>query len=56
LFSSQREAGEAAGFPRAVAAQRWADIESGRIANITLGTLARIAKALDEKPGDLLKP
>jgi DNA-binding Xre family transcriptional regulator len=34
---------------------RWNDIERGRRPNISLKTLARIARALDLNPKDLLK-
>lgn len=45
-------AAKLAGLPDA---SRWNKIEKGLVPNITLATLEAIAKALQVKPGDLLK-
>ena len=34
---------------------RWSEVESGRLTNITMDTLSKIAKALGVKAKDLLK-
>jgi transcriptional regulator with XRE-family HTH domain len=49
---SQAEAATLAGLS---AAARWSEVESGRLSNITLDTLAKMAKALGVKAKDLLK-
>lgn len=61
-FGKIRTLREAAGLNQEQAAKkagigsksRWADIESGARANITIDTLDRIAAALDVEPADLL--
>ena len=52
LGLSQHEAARRAGL---TGRQRWHNIESGRNANVTVGTLDRIAKALDCDPRELIK-
>ena len=51
LGLSQQEAAARAGL---TGRQRWHNIESGRNANVTLTTLARIAAALECDPRDLI--
>src|SRR5438094_505298 len=51
---SQEEAAKRAGIRGGKA--RWANIETGRRANITMDTLARIAAALECDPTELLSP
>lgn len=49
---SQAEAATLAGLS---GRSRWSEIESGRLSNVTLETLEKIAKALGVKAKDLLK-
>jgi transcriptional regulator with XRE-family HTH domain len=49
---SQTEAATLAGLSGVA---RWSEIESGRMTNITMDTLAKMAKALGVKAKDLLK-
>ena len=51
-IEAQQQAAEKAGMNNK---QRWADIESGRRANVTMETLGQIATALGKKSKDLLK-
>jgi DNA-binding XRE family transcriptional regulator len=52
LDLSMEEAAKRAGLP---GRQRWYHIESGKLTNITIETLERVAKALGVKAKDLLK-
>jgi transcriptional regulator with XRE-family HTH domain len=54
LGFNQGEAADAAGFAGGVS--QWSDIETGRKANVTLDTLARIATALQCDARDLITP
>ena len=49
---SQAEAARRAGM---ASAQKWSDFECGQRVNPTADTIQRMAKALECKPGDLLK-
>jgi transcriptional regulator with XRE-family HTH domain len=55
LDMTMDDAAAAAGFKGKARRQVWYQIESGTRTNITLDTLARIAKALKVSPCDLLK-
>lgn len=50
---TQDEAGRKAGFTQPQV--MWAQIENGDRTNITLDTLAAVAKALGKTPGELLQ-
>lgn len=52
LSLSQEQAAERAGLK---GRQAWSNIESGYQGNITLDTLAKVAKALNLSPAELLK-
>ena len=54
LGLNQTDAAKRAGF--AVGASWWSDVESGRKANVTLDTLAKIAAALECDARDLITP
>jgi len=49
---TQRDAAALAGMK----SQQYNDIESGRKANVSVETLAKIAAALNVQPGEILKP